>query len=165
MQLSGVTLRANYWRPIWASAISTATVTLLLLAGVIPEHYIWSVVWALLVCAILLLVLVIAAIISFIRLTPEGFSEPIGILRSFTRWSDIGPFHVVDKRILGIRICGVGFNYVNSNSVLEKRRNLVGYDRVIDRRYGEPSELARILNQWRERPGEPSHTRDRDVQQ
>jgi len=164
MQLSDVTLRANYWRPIWVSAIAMATATLLLLMGVIPEPYVWSVVWALLVSGILLLVLVFAAIISFIRLTPEGFSEPINIMRAFTRWSDVGPFHVVDKRILGIRFCGVGFNYVKSNSVLEKRRNLLGYDRIIDHSYGEPSELARVLNQWRERSGESFHTRDRDVQ-
>ena len=58
----------------------------------------------------------------------------------------------------------VGFNYVNSNSVLEKRWNLLGYDRIIDRHYGEPTELARVLNQWRERSGESFHTRDRDAQ-
>jgi len=164
MQLSCVTLRANYWRPILVSTAATATATLVLLMGFIPQPYVWSVVWTLLVSGILLLVLVFAAIISFIKLTPEGFSEPIHIMRVFRRWSDVGSFHVVDKRILGIRFCGVGFNYVKSNPVLEKRRNRFGYDRIIDRSYGEPSELAKVLNQWRERSGESFHARDRDAQ-
>ena len=113
---------------------------------------------------ILLLALVFAAIISFMKLTAEGFSEPIHIMRVFRRWSDVGSFHVVDKRILGIRFRGVGFNYVKSNPVLEKRRNRFGYDRIIDRSYGEPSELARVLNLWRERSGESFDARDCDTQ-
>lgn len=157
-------MRANYWQPIWASAILTATISLLFLTGITPERYVWFVVWAWLVCAALLLVLVIAATISFIRLTPEGFSEPIHMMRVFRRWSDVGSFHVVDKRILGIRFCGVGFNYVKSNPVLEKRRNRFGYDRIIDRSCGEPSELARILNQWRDRSGGSFPALDRDAQ-
>jgi hypothetical protein len=51
---------------------------------------------------------------------------------------------------------------VKSNPVLEKRRNRFGYDRIIDRSYGEPSELARVLNLWRERSGESFDARDCD---
>ena len=131
--------------------------------GVIPRPYVWLVVWALIVSGVLLLALLFAAIISYIKLTPEGFSEPIHIMRVFRRWSDVGPFHVVDRRILGIRFRGVGFNHVKSNPVLEKRLSRLGYDRIIDRSYGEPSELARVLNQWHERSGELFDAQDRDA--
>ena len=164
MQLSGVTLRANYWRPIWISAAATTTAALVLLSGIIPQPYVWLVLWTLIVSGVLLLALIFAAIISFIKLTPEVFSEPNHIMRVFRRWSDVTSFHVVDKRILRIRFYGVGFNYVKSNPVLEKRRNRFGYDRIIDRIYGEPSELAKVLNQWRERSSESFHALNRDAQ-
>jgi hypothetical protein len=163
MQASSVTIRANYWRPIWVSAAATATATLALLTGVIPQPYVWLVVWVLLVSGMLLLVLAIAVMISFIRLTPEGFSEPIHVMRVFRKWSDVGSFHVVDKRILGMRFSGVGFNYVKSNPVLEKRRKRFGYDRIIDRSYGDPFRLAEVLNRWRERSGESTDTRDHEA--
>lgn len=148
---STVTLRANYWRPIWASAIGTTIAALLLIAGAVPELYFQGVVLALLVLGGLLLVLVLAAVLSFIKLTPEGFSEPVNIMRSFTKWSDVSPFYVVDKRILGIPFRGVGFDYVTPSPALERRRQLLGYHRIIDQSYGEPTKLARILNQWRDR--------------
>jgi len=150
MQVPGVTLRANYRRPIWALVIPTAVVALLLLSGVLPEPYVRRAVWALLVLGFLLMAVILAAALSFIRLTPEGFSEPIYIIRAFSRWSEVSSFDVVDKKILGIRIRGVGFNYLRPYPVFEKRRRLLDYDRVIDDSYGEPSELARVLNRWRE---------------
>lgn len=151
MRSSNVTLRANYWRPIWASVLGTKTTTLLLIAGAVPEPYRQVVLWALLVFAVLLLVLLLAAALSFIWLTPEGFSEPVYIMRSFTKWADVSPFYVVKKRMLGLPCGGLGFDYVNANPVLEGRKQLFGYHRIIDQSYGEPTEVARILNQWRER--------------
>lgn len=150
MGSSNFTLRANYWRPIWASVIGTTISTLLLIAGAVPEPYLQGVVWALLVFGGLFLVLVVATALSFIRLTPEGFSEPVYIMRSFTKWSDVSPFYVVNKRMLGIPFSGVGFDYVKPSPALERRKQRLGYHHIIDQSYGEPTKVARILNQWRE---------------
>jgi hypothetical protein len=163
MQSSVVTLRANYWRPIGILAAATATAMLALLTGTIPQPYVAVIQWILLVSGLMLLTLAIAAVFSFIRLTDEGFSEPIHLLRVLRKWSDVGTFHVVDKRFLGIRFRGVGFNYVKSNAVLDKRRHRFGYDRIIDHSYGEPSELARVLNQWRARSVASPEAGDRDA--
>jgi hypothetical protein len=150
MQVKGVTLRANYRRPVWDVVAPTSVVALLLLSGALAEPYMQVAVWALLVLGVLLMTMLIAAALSFIRLTPEGFSEPIHVMRVFNRWSEVSSFHVVDKKMFGIRISGVGFNYHRPYADLQKRRTLLDYDRVIDQRYGEPSELARVLNRWRE---------------
>lgn len=150
MDSSNFTLRANYWRPIWASVIGTTITTVLLIAAAVPEPYHQGLVWALLVFGGLLLVLVFAVTLSVIRLTPEGFSEPVYIMRSFTKWSDVSPFYVVNKRVLGMPFSGVGFDYVKPSPALERRKQLRGYHRIIDQSYGDPTEVARILNQWRE---------------
>ena len=149
MHVATVTLRVDYRRPTWALVIPTVAVALLLVSGALPERYVWAAVWALLVLAVLLVTVIVAAALSFIRLTPEGFSEPIHAMRAFNKWSEVSSFQVVDKRIWGIRIRGVGFNYLRPYPSFEKRRRLLDYDRVISECYGEPSELAQVLNRWR----------------
>jgi hypothetical protein len=150
MKGTGGTLRASHRRLLWSLAIPTAVVALLSLSGVLPEPYARWAEWALLVLGSLLVTSILAAALSFISLTPEGFSEPIHIMRAFNRWADVSAFHVVDKRIFGIRIRGVGFNYLRPYPVSNKRRRRLGFDRIIDDSYGDPEELAQILNRWRE---------------
>lgn len=152
-QVSSVTLRADYRWLIWTLIIPTAAVALLLLSGILPKAYVWLATWVLTVLGFILMAVILAAALSYIRLTPEGFCEPIHVMRAFNRWSEVTTFHVLDKGILGISIRGAGFNYLRPYSASEKRSRLLEYDRVTDESYGEPSELARLLNQWREESG------------
>ena len=143
-------MRANYRRPLWVLASSTTGAALLLFSNVLPEPYVWWAIWAFLVLGFSLMTIVLASALSFIRLTPQGFSEPIVVLRAFNKWSEVSSFHAVDRKVWGIRVRGVGFDYLRPYPVFEKRRKPLGYDRVIDASYGEPSELARVLNRWRD---------------
>lgn len=147
---SHVTLRANYWKPIAGAAIVGALIASLLLAGVVPVEHLWWAASILLLTSILLLALLLASAFDVIVLTPEQFGLAFYVTRRYTKWSDVSPFYVLDKRVLGIRIRGVAFSYVRPFSNFGIRRKPLRYDRVIDSGFGEPSELARLLNRYRE---------------
>ena len=145
-----VTLRVNYSTSVQVLAISLAAVSALLFAPDISKRHFQFFLWLIVVLGTLLCVLAISWIVNFLKLTPVGFSVPIHNWRMFTKWSDIGPFEAFDKRILGLKCRGVGFNYAGPMFV-KARSKLTGYDRVIFGTYGgmESAELARFLNQWR----------------
>ena len=150
---STITLRVNYRVPVLVLSISLAAISTLLFASDIFERYFWLIVWLVVVLAMLLFVFIIAWAFNFLKLTPVGFSAPMhGLWRTFTKWSDVRRFEPFEKRILGFRCNGVGFNYADPTTT-KASRNLHGYNRAIFGTYGgmESSELARFLNQWRMR--------------
>ena len=148
---STITLRVNYRVPVLVLSISLAAISALLFASDIFERYFWLIVWLVVVLAMLLFVFIIAWAFNFLKLTPVGFSAPLhGFWRMFMKWSDVRRFEPFEKRILGFRCSGVGFNYADP-TITKASRNLYGYNRTIVGTYGEmeSSELARFLDQWR----------------
>lgn len=152
METDKVKVKANYWRHASACATFAVVVSAPVFLGALPRPlFAWFV--ALVLAAVLLaLTFVLTTLLGSLVLTPEGFSEPFGVYRLFWHWSDVGPFRVVDERFLGMRVQGVGFNYLNANERLRRRRKWgLGCDRVITHNYyTEPAELARLLNRWRD---------------
>jgi len=160
-----ITLRVNYRVPVLFLSVSLAAVSALLFASDVFGRYFWLIVWLVVVLAALLLVFIIAWAFNFLKLTPVGFSAPMhGLWRMFTKWSDVRRFEPFEKRLLGFRCSGVGFNYADP-SITEASRNLYGYKRTIFGTYGgmESPELARFLNQWRMRYTNAFATSDRDI--
>ena len=160
-----ITLRINYRAPVLVLTVSLATVSTLLFESDIFERYFWLIVWLVVVLGALLFVFVIAWAFTFLRLTPVGFSTPMyGLYRVFTKWSDVRRFETFEKRILGLRCSGVGFNYADP-TVSKASRNLYGYNRTIFGTYGgmESPELVRFLNKWRVRYANNFATSDHDI--
>jgi hypothetical protein len=159
-----ITLRVNYWTPVLVLSVSLAAVSTLLFASDILERDFWLIVWSVVVLGALLFVFVIAWALNFLKLTPAGFSAPMHAWRMFTKWSDVRRFEPFEKRILGFRCSGVGFNYADL-TIPKASRNLYGYNRTILGTYGgmESPELARFLNQWRVRYANKVATFDQDV--
>jgi hypothetical protein len=146
-----ITLRVDYRAPVLVLSVSLAAVSALLFASDIFERHLWLIVWLVVVLGALLFVFVIAWAFNFLELTPVGFSAPMyGLWRVFTKWSDVKRFEAFEKRILGVRCSGVGFNYADL-TITKASRNLYGYNRTIFGTYGgmESPELARFLDQWR----------------
>lgn len=160
-----ITLRVNYRAPVLVLSVSLAAVSTLLFASDIFARYFWLIVWLVVVLGALLVVFIIAWAFNYLKLTPVGFSAPLhGFWRMFTEWSDVRRFEPFEKRILGFRCSGVGFNYADP-IITKASRNLYGYNRTILGRYGgmESSELARFLNQWRVRRANKFATSDHDI--
>lgn len=74
------------------------------------------------------------------------------------------PFEAFEKRLLGIRVRGVWFNYSDSFWSIQipgdkspRAARFPGHDRAILSRYGnmDTHELAAYLNEWR---GQYAHT-------
>ena len=162
---STITLRVNYRVPVLVLSISLAAISTLLFASDIFERYFWLIVWLVVVLAMLLFVFIIAWAFNFLKLTPVGFSAPMhGLWRTFTKWSDVRRFEPFEKRILGFRCNGVGFNYADPTTT-KASRNLYGYNRTIVGTYGgmESPELARFLDQWRVSYSNNFATSDYDI--
>ena len=160
-----LTLRVNYRTPVLALSLSLAAVSTLLFAFDIFERYFWLIIWLMVVLASLLFVFIIAWTFNFLKLTPVGFSAPMhGLWRVFTKWSDVKRFETFEKRILGLKCSGVGFNYVDP-TVTKASRTLYGYNRTILGAYGgmKSSELVRFLNKWRVRYANKVATSDQDI--
>ena len=162
---STITLRVNYRTPVFVLSVSLAAVSTLLFASKISERYFWLVVWLIVVLGALLFVFIIAWAFNFLKLTPVGFSAPLhGFWRMFTKWSDVKRFEPFEKRILGLRCSGVGFNYADP-IITKASRNSYGYNRTILGTYGgmESPKLARFLDQWRMRYANKFATSDHDI--
>lgn len=160
-----ITLRVNYREPVLVLSVSLVAVSTLLFASDILARYFWLIVWLVVVLGVLLVVFIIAWAFNFLKLTPVGFSAPLhGFWRMFTKWSDVRRFQPFEKRILGFRCSGVGFNYADPITT-KASRNLYGYNRTIVGTYGgmESSELARFLDQWRVRYANNFATSDHDI--
>lgn len=103
--------------------------------------------------------MLLAWVIDFLKLTEKGFSLPLYFFyRDFLRWSDVDSFEAFEKRLLGIRVRGIGFNYSRSfwsiripGDVSPRATRFFGWDRAIVNRYGNMGahELAAYLNEWR----------------
>lgn len=106
---------------------------------------------ALLISAILFVVFLLASLMRYINLTPDGFSEPIYLFRQFNNWSEVSEFHVIDRKVLGTRVRGVGFKYLGPYREAKRPASRPEYQRFIDASYGDPDEIARLFNAWRER--------------
>ena len=162
---STITLRVNYRVPVLVLSISLAAISTLLFASDIFARYFWLIVWLVVVLGALLVVFIIAWAFNYLKLTPVGFSAPLhGFWRMFTEWSDVRRFEPFEKRILGFRCSGVGFNYADP-IITKASRNLYGYNRTIVGTYGgmESPELARFLDQWRVSYSNNFATSDYDI--
>ena len=160
-----ITLRVNYREPVLVLSVSLVAVSTLLFASDILARYFWLIVWLVVVLGVLLVVFIIAWAFNFLKLTPVGFSAPLhGFWRMFTKWSDVRRFEPFEKRILGFRCSGVGFNYADPITT-KASRNLYGYNRNIAGTYGgmESPELARFLDQWRVSYANNFATSDHDI--
>ena len=160
-----ITLRVNYREPVLVLSVSLVAVSTLLFASDILARYFWLIVWLVVVLGVLLVVFIIAWAFNFLKLTPVGFSAPLhGFWRMFTKWSDVRRFQPFEKRILGFRCSGVGFNYADPITT-KASRNLYGYNRTIVGTYGgmESPELARFLDQWRVSYANNFATSDHDI--
>jgi len=160
-----ITLRVNYRAPVLVLSVSLAAVSTLLFASDIFARYFWLIVWLVVVLGALLVVFIIAWAFNYLKLTPVGFSAPLhGFWRMFTEWSDVRRFEPFEKRILGFRCSGVGFNYADP-IITKASRNLYGYNRTIVGTYGgmESPELARFLDQWRVSYSNNFATSDYDI--
>ena len=155
-----ITLRVNYREPVLVLSVSLVAVSTLLFASDILARYFWLIVWLVVVLGVLLVVFIIAWAFNFLKLTPVGFSAPLhGFWRMFTKWSDVRRFEPFEKRILGFRCSGVGFNYADPITT-KASRDLYGYNRTIVGTYGE---LARFLDQWRVSYANNFATSDHDI--
>jgi hypothetical protein len=160
-----IILRVNYRTPVFVLSASLASVSVLLFASKISDRNFWLVVWLVVVLGALLFVFIIAWTFNFLKLTHVGFSAPMhGLWRMFTKWSHVRRFDPFEKRILGIRCSGVGFNYADP-TITKVSRNLFGYNRTIFGTYGgmESPELARFLDQWRVSYANNFATSDHDI--
>ncbi len=97
---------------------------------------------------------------SYLRLTREGFEIKHLFRKSFTRWDEVSRFEVIDFSVNNrnkISIVAFNLSRKNKNSIIvailrQIARQLLGFETHIPNNYGKkPEELAKLMNEWKER--------------